>query len=200
MQLQAGLVKIVCGVSLLTGLSLPAQAVSPTNDSLLCAAYMDVAVTDLYPLGAIPYKKAEGMLLSRFTSMAAVSITTQEPISDVVTSFIEARGRVRQDLVRSSGLNAMRLYTPDQILKYAKLLDAKVTKHCTPADDVLKKLMVNPGKDVVVGKFVEASKELKSRDKVSSNQDVYEADLKEEVDEADEVDIPDEVVVVTDPQ
>ena len=59
MQLQTVLKRASAG--LLVGLAMisQAQAVgSLKDDNLMCAAYMDIAVADLYPLKLIPYAKA----------------------------------------------------------------------------------------------------------------------------------------------
>lgn len=59
----------------------------------------------------------------------------------MVSAFVTARNDARLSLAKSSGLNAMHLYTLSQINNYAKNLDAKVTKHCAPSNKGLEKLM-----------------------------------------------------------
>lgn len=157
-------------VSLLTGLALSSQAIAvdQSNDNLMCAVYMDVAVENLYPLGALPQDRAKQMLLSRFTRLAAINMGTKEPVEDIVSDFISVRSQVRKDLVRSSGLDAMKLDSPAQISNYAKNLDAITTKHCTLSNRDLDKLMKTHTQDDFVKKAIEVSKEMGRQDKSES--------------------------------
>lgn len=168
MQLQAVWGKIGIGVSV--GLLLASghaqaqvQALSPTNDHVLCAAYMDIAVKDLYPLGGIPHAKARDMLVGRLTRLSAVTLSGKGSVSDVVSAFITTRNDARLSLVKSSGLNAMRLYTPSQINSYAKNLDNKVTKHCTSSNKEIEKLMNTYTTKDFVAEVVVVSSEMESR-------------------------------------
>ena len=110
MQLQT--VLRCASAGLLVGLAMisQAQAVgSSKDDNLMCAAYMDIAVADLYPLKLIPYAKAKQMLTSRFLRLYATSRSTNEPTSTVVSNFITARNQAREDLLKNNQFNDMRL-------------------------------------------------------------------------------------------
>lgn len=163
MRLQTALKQV--GTSLIIGLAMTNQvmAVDSSNDNLMCAAYMDIALEDLYPLRALPHAKAKEMLVGRFVRLGAVSVATKEPISDVVSAFIAARDVARISVIKNSNLNNMRLYTSDQIYNYAQNLDKKVTQHCIKGNVSIEKLMATYGKEYLSDKTIEASEEMKKQ-------------------------------------
>lgn len=163
MQLQTVLRRASAG--LLVGLAMigQAQAANSSNDNLMCAAYMDIAVVDLYPLKAIPYAKAKQMLSSRFMRLAAVSVTTNEPASTVASNFIAARDQARADLIKNSQLNAMRLDAERDIRKYAQAIDKKTDQYCLKGNASYEAMANNYSVKEIVAMSVEISKELKKQ-------------------------------------
>lgn len=141
MQLRAGLVKIVCGVSLLASLCLPAQAVSPTNDRLLCAAYMDVVLEDMTPLGLVPAEQFKFMFTDRLVKLSSLTLADKEAPSDVITAFVDARNKIRRETLAAAGVNAMRLYSFSQVDAYGVSLFENAKTHCVEANKSLTKLM-----------------------------------------------------------
>ncbi len=199
MRLQAVLRKTGMTAGLIIGLSISAQAlaVNHSNNSLLCAAYMDISVQDLAPLHVLPKDLAISMLVGRFTRLGAINLKTKEPVSDIVREFIVVRDSVRQDIMRDSQLNAMRLYSSDQVMRYAKKLGDKVTQHCTPSNGDIKELMKTYTKEDFAKKVVEVSEEME-RQSVNGNvttSDEIEDDADTSIDVDIAYDYDDEVVV-----
>ncbi|MBI0427165.1 hypothetical protein [Psychrobacter sp. NG27] len=126
---------------MLVSLSVPALAVSPTNDNLLCAAYMDVILEDMTPLGLIPRDKAKFMFTDRFVKMSSLSLAEGESVSDVVSEFVRVRNKIRKDQSAASGMNSMHLYTPNQVEAYSIKLAENATVHCSKANKNLESLM-----------------------------------------------------------
>ena len=140
------------------------QAVdSSKDDNLMCAAYMDIAVADLYPLKVIPYDKAKQMLSSRFMRLATASITTDKPASTIASDFITARDEARADLIRNGQFNAMHLHTGREIHDYAKAIDKKTEQHCLKGNTSYEAMANNYSVKELVAMSVEISKELKKR-------------------------------------
>ena len=166
MQLQAASVKIGILGSLIIGLSVSGQAlaVDPLDNSVMCAAYMDIAVKDLYPLGAIPPSKAKEMLVGRFTRLASVSLKTKEPASEVVSSFIDAKFIARKNILANSQFNAMRLSPSRDVYAYAKTVDANTKKHCDLSNKELEDVVKSHTRDDIVDRSIAISVELKKRD------------------------------------
>lgn len=165
MQLPAVLAKIGILGSVIVGVSVSGQALAadPYDNSVLCAAYMDIAVEDLYPLGAIPHAKAKEMLVGRFTRLASVSLQTKEPVSNVVSRYIDSRDRSRRDLLASSGLNSMRLYSSDEIFNHAQALDTKTAYHCNLSNQELESVVKKYSQADLVTQAVAVSSEIKKR-------------------------------------
>lgn len=163
MKLQTVLKRASAGLLVSLAMIGQSQATSQTNDNLMCAAYMDIAVADLYPLKVIPYDKAKQMLSSRFMRLAAASVTTNEPASTVASNFIAARNQARADLLRTSQLNAMHLDAERDIQKYAKAIDKKTGQHCLKGNASYEAMANNHSVKEIVAMSVEISKELKKR-------------------------------------
>lgn len=162
MQLQTVLKR--ASIGLLAGMAMISQVQAADlskNDNLMCAAYMDIAVEDLYPLKAIPYEKAKQMLGSRFMRLASVSVSTNQPISTVVDSFIESRNKARVDLIKTSQLNAMRLYTEREIYAYAQSIDKKTSQHCLKGNASYEALTNGRTVEQLTAMAVEVSNEFK---------------------------------------
>lgn len=154
---------MLAGVMAAMTISVPALAVKPSDDNLMCAAYMDIAVEDLYPLKAIPQAKAKQMLSSRFMRLAAASITTKQPASVIASEFIAARDQARADLIKGSQLNVMRLYTESEIYNYAQAIDKKTTQHCLKGNASYEAMAKNYSVKEIVNMSVDVSNELKKR-------------------------------------
>ena len=131
MQLPAGLVKIVIGVSLLAGLCLPVQAsMGKEDDSLVCAVYLAMAVDDLMPTGGMSATQAKKNLTGSYMRLAAKSLAQNIPAKDVDKRYSEARKYERQNMT-INGQPASRLIYSDRSLEYSKLLVAKTQQYCT---------------------------------------------------------------------
>jgi len=140
-----------------------AQAVgSLKDDNLMCAAaaYMDIAVADLYPLKLIPYTKAKQMLTSRFMRLATTFISTNEPTSTVVSNFITVRNQARADLIKNNQFNNMRLEPERDLLTYAKAIDKNSAQYCLKGNASYEAMANSHTKDEIVAMAVEVSNEL----------------------------------------
>lgn len=162
MQLQRVLKRASAGVFAGLIMMSQAQAVgSSKDDNLMCSAYMDIAVADLYPLKLIPYAKAKQMLTSRFLRLGTTSISTNEPTSTVVSNFITARNQAREDLLKNNQFNDLRLEPERDLLTYAKAIDKKINQHCPKGNASYEAMVNNKTKDEIVAMAVEVSNELK---------------------------------------
>jgi len=162
MQLQTVLKR--ASASFLVGLAMigQAQAVgSSKDDNLMCAAYMDIAVADLYPLKLIPYAKAKQMLTSRFMRLATTSISINEPTSTVVSNFITARNQAREDLLKNNQFNDLRLDPERDLLTYAQAIDKQINQYCPKGNPSYEAMANSHTKDEIVAMAVEVSNELK---------------------------------------
>ncbi|WP_394211121.1 hypothetical protein [Psychrobacter piscatorii] len=162
MQLQTVLRRASAG--LLVGLTMisQAQAVgSSKDDNLMCAAYMDIAVADLYPLKLIPYDKAKQMLSSRFLRLATTSISTDESISAVVDSFINSRNQAREALLKNNQFNDLRLNPEGDLLTYAQAIDKQMNQHCPKGNASYEAMANDYDREDILAMVVEISKELK---------------------------------------
>lgn len=128
MQLRAGLVKIVCGVSLLAGLCLPAQA-AIEDDSLVCSVYLVMAVDDLMPTGGMPVTQAKKNLTGSYMRLTAMSLAHDIPAKEIAKRYSDARKHERQNMT-INGQPASRLIYSDRSLEYARLLTAKTQQYC----------------------------------------------------------------------
>lgn len=149
---------------MLVGLAMisQAQAVgSLKDDNLMCAAYMDIAVADLYPLKLIPYTKAKQMLTSWFMRLATTFISTNEPTSTVVSNFITVRNQARADLIKNNKFNNMRLEPERDLLTYAKAIDKNSAQYCLKGNASYEAMANSHTKDEIVAMAVEVSNELK---------------------------------------
>lgn len=158
MQSQAVLVKIGIMVSMMALASTQAQASDDHN--VLCAAYMDIAVEDLYPVGAIPHAKALEMTTGRYTRLATTSLLNQVPIDEVVTQFTSARNSARTDLYKrypQASSSASNLY------RYASGVDAKTNQHCIPSNADIMDAMGEFGRQDLIDKAIAVSKVMSAR-------------------------------------
>ena len=126
-----------------------------------CAAYMDIAMADLYQLKLIPYAKANQMLSSRFMRLATTSISTNEPINAVVDSFINSRNQAREDLLKNNQFNDLRLDPERDLLTYAQAIDKKMNQHCPKGNPSYEAMTNSHNTDEIVAMAVEVSNELK---------------------------------------
>ena len=162
MQLQTVLKR--ASIGLLAGMAMMSQAQavgSSKDDNLMCAAYMDIAVADLYPLKLIPYAKAKQMLTSRFLRLYTTSISTNESISAVVDSFINSRNQAREGLLKNNQFNDLRLDPERDLLTYAQAIDKQMNQHCPKGNASYEAMLNNRTKDEIVAMAVEVSNELK---------------------------------------
>jgi hypothetical protein len=118
------------GVSLLASLAVSGQALAgeSTNNSLMCAVYIDITMKDMAPLGAFNSTEMKSLILNRALDLVVVS--ERNPSGDTMEDFISAKKAARLDLAANSNLNNMMLYSPGQIERYAKSLESKVLKYC----------------------------------------------------------------------
>ncbi|MGP5192891.1 hypothetical protein ACTXJO_04535 [Psychrobacter celer] len=162
MQLQTVLKR--ASIGLLAGMAMmsQAQAVSSSkDDNLMCAAYMDIAVADLYPLKLIPYAKAKQMLSSRFLRLATTSISTDESISTVVDSFINSRNQAREALLKNNQFNDLRLNPERDLLTYAQAIDKQMNQYCPKGNASYEAMANNYDREDILAMVVEISKEFK---------------------------------------
>lgn len=161
------------GISLFASglLSNQAFAANQVSDHVMCAAYIDISVEDLYPLGAIPHNKAREMLVGRVSRMAAASLMTNKSAESIVADFIAVKSKARLELVRDSGLNGMGLYNQSQMLKYIKQLDIKVSRYCAPSNNKIKNFMLTHTKEEVALKMPEITAALQKYTKIAQNEE-----------------------------
>ncbi len=130
MQLQAGLVKIGIGVSLLASLCLQAQAAMfKEDDSLICSVYLDMAVEDLMPTGGMSTAIAEKNWVGSYMRLAAMSFMHDIPAKEVARRYAVARKAERQSMT-INGQPASSLIYSDRSLDYSRLLVAKTQQYC----------------------------------------------------------------------
>lgn len=149
---------------MLVGLAIISQAQevgSSKDDNLMWAAYMDIAVAELYPLKLIAYAKVKQMLSSRFMRLVTTSLSTNEPTSMVVSNFIAVRNQARADLIKNNQFDDMRSEPERDLLTYAKTIDKKSTQYCLKGNASYEAMANNHTKDEVVAMAVEVSNELK---------------------------------------
>lgn len=151
-------------VAVLVGVALSAQAVSPKNDNLLCAAYMDVMLEDMTPLGLIPTDKFKFMFVNRRVQLASLTLADKELPRDVVSAFVTARDKVREEQSAAAGMNEMRLFTPSQVEIYAVNLANNGKAHCVKANKHLEGLMKTYTTKDFAGAFEIISNEMKAQD------------------------------------
>ena len=145
-------------------MAMPAQAVSPKNDNLLCAAYMDVMLEDMTPLGLIPTDKFKFMFVNRRVQLASLTLADKELPKDVVSAFVAARDKVREDQSVAVGMNDMRLFTPSQVDTYAINLANNGKAHCVKANKHLEGLMKTYTTEDFAGAVEIISNEMKAQD------------------------------------
>ena len=142
MQLQAAWDRIGIGVSLAVSLMFGSQSYAATTENvdLVCAAYMDVVVTDMYPVGLVPYSMGEKMLTDRLSYISAASLPSNKTISEVVEDYIKVRGSVRQKETAAVGMNAMRLFNANQVEQYMINLSNHGKEYCGKSKVNIEKL------------------------------------------------------------
>ena len=91
MQLQARLVKIVIGFSMVAGLCLPAHAAPKAKNNLMCAAYMDIMLKDIVPLGVIPNREIKTLWVNSLVSISAYAMANNKSGAEAVNIFIDTR-------------------------------------------------------------------------------------------------------------
>lgn len=164
MQLQAGLVKIVCGVSLLAGLSLPVATQAGTvneDDSLVCAVYLTMAVDDLMPTGGMSATQAKNNLTGSYMRLAAMSLAYDIPAKEVAKRYSEARKYERQNMT-INGQPASRLIYSDRSLEYSKLLVAKTQQYCMHSKGDIERVFTDMPQSTTTPRVKEIKAELQA--------------------------------------
>ena len=159
MRLRAGLVKIGIMASL-TLASTYAQASNEYDTNTQCAAYMDIALKDLYPVGAMQRSKAVEMTTGRYTRLAAVTMIDNISIDQAVNDFTSARDSARQDLSRQY---PVALSSADSLYRYASGIDAKTNQHCIPSNRDLMEVVQTYSKQALLDRAIAVSKVMKAR-------------------------------------
>lgn len=119
MKVQAVWGKIGVGVCFaMIGLSAWTHAQANVNDNMTCAVYLDIAANDLTPAGGFTVRQAQEKLIASKVHLAILA--EDRPIDDVINEFIEKRRSARIKLINEARLDKDRLYTADQLMRYAQ--------------------------------------------------------------------------------
>lgn len=162
MRLQAELVKVVIGVSLLAGLCLPAQASTfKEDDSLVCAVYLTMAVDDLMPTGGMPVTQAKRNLTGSYMRLTAMSLAHNIPAKDIARRYSDTRKRERQNMT-IDGQPASRLIYSDRSLEYSQLLVAKTQQYCMRSKGDIERVFADMPQSVTIPRLKEIKTELQA--------------------------------------
>lgn len=119
MKMQAVWGKLGVGVCFsMIGLSAWTHAQANVNDNMTCAVYLDIAANDLTPAGGFTIRQAQEKLIASKVHLAILA--EDRPVGDVVNEFIEKRRGARIKLINEARLDKDRLYTTDQLMRYAQ--------------------------------------------------------------------------------
>lgn len=134
MQLRAGLVKIVIGVSMLAGLCLPAQAAPKAQNNLMCAAYMDIMLKDIVPLGIIPNREIKTLWVNSIASISAYGAANNKSGVEAVNIFIDTRDNLRRLKYAQVGITGSLSLTGAKVEAYSINLANEATPYCVAAN------------------------------------------------------------------
>ena len=162
MRLQAALVKIGCGVSLLAGLCVPAQAGTfKEDDSLICSVYLTMAVDDLMPTGGMSATIARNNVTGSYMRLAAMSLAHDIPAKDIAKRYSDARKHERKNMT-IDGQPASRLIYSNRSLEYSKLLIAKTQQYCMHSKGDMERIFTDMPQSITMPRIGEVKVELQA--------------------------------------